>query len=195
MVETIAPVVYGSRVRYLLGAAIHALSATVAAATFGALLGLAGRALGAPWGRVGTAALVAIACLYLLREAAGLPIPIFDRKRQVPDWWRTFFSPPVAAALYGAGLGVGFLTSLGHGTLVAVAALALGSGDPVAGVVLMGPFGFARGLAVLLTAGSTDEAGPATIVGRLSGIAARHRAPRLANAAACSAIALAAMTF
>lgn len=194
MVETIAPVVYGSRSRYIVSVTIHALSATAAAGIFGAALGLVGSVLGAPWGRAGAAVVVALALAYFLREAAGVPVPTFDRKRQVPEWWRTFFSPPVTAALYGAGLGIGFLTFLGHGTLVVVVALAVAWGDPFVGAALVAPFGFARGMSVLITARSSDETEPARIVARLSDLAARTRWSRLANAAACGALAVAAFT-
>lgn len=190
MVETIAPVVYGTRPRYFLAVLIHAFSATLAAAAFGALLGLAGGMLGAPWGRAGAAAVIVIAGLYLLRETTGLPVPTLDRKRQVPDWWRTFYSPPVTVALYGAGLGIGFLTFLGHGTLVVVVALAVAAGSPGVGIALLAPFGLVRGLSVLITARARDEEGPALIVSRLSDIAARTRWARVANATACLAVGL-----
>ena len=48
-----------------------------------------------------------LACAYAARELLGLPLPLFDRRQQVPDWWRTFYGPHVAASLYGAGLGMG----------------------------------------------------------------------------------------
>ena len=46
------------------------------------------------------------------RASSGLPVPVPQLRRQVPDWWRTFFPPHVAAFLYGIGLGPGFLTYL-----------------------------------------------------------------------------------
>ena len=60
----------------------------------------------------------------------GLRVPVPQLRRQVPDWWRTFFGRPFAAVLYGAGLGIGFLTYLSDGTLVVVAFAALASGTP-----------------------------------------------------------------
>jgi hypothetical protein len=155
MVETITPVVHGgSTKRYLASIALHTLGATLAAAAFGALLGGLGALLRAPWGRAGSLAILVLAALYLLREALGAPVPLPDRHRQVPEWWRTFYSPPVASLLYGFGLGIGFLTFLTFGTFVAVAAGALASGDPVTGALLCAPFGLARGLSVLAGVGA-----------------------------------------
>src|SRR5688500_11566885 len=112
MVETIAPVVYGNKRSYMGAVALHAGAATVAGATFGALLGTIGFVTGAPWGPAGVLVIGSLGIAYAAREFCGIPLPLFDRRRQVPDWWRTFYSPQVAATLYGAGLGIGFLTFL-----------------------------------------------------------------------------------
>ena len=188
MVETITPVVHGERRRpYLLSVLLHTLGATVTAAAFGALLGGIGALLRAPWGAAGAVGVLAVASLYLLREGAGLPIPIPDRHRQVPAWWRTFYSPPVASLLYGVGLGIGFLTFLTFGTFVAVAVGALASGDPLLGALFCAPFGLARGLSVLV--GAAGDRG----VSGLDDLASTPW-PRLVNAAALAAVAVAALT-
>jgi hypothetical protein len=149
MAQTITPVVNGGRRAKWAGVlGFHALGATLSAALLGAALGAAGRAVGAPWGVLGVVAVIGVAGAYALRELAGLSVPIPELRRQVPEWWRSAFSPGTAAALYGLGLGVGFATHLRHGTLVAVAGASLASGDPLAGAVAMGAFGLARSLAV-----------------------------------------------
>lgn len=185
MAETITPVVHGGKRRpYLVASALHVAGATVAAGLLGGALGGVGALLQAPWEVATPAVVAAIGALYFVREAFGLPIPLPDRKRQVPEWWRTFFSPAVAALLYGAGLGIGFLTYLSFGTFAAVMAACLVSGDPVAGALLCLPFGLGRGLAVVAV---TWKAGPGTI-DRLDEVAL-SRGPRLANAAALGAVA------
>lgn len=185
MVETITPVVHGgSRSRYLLSIALHTLGATLAAAAFGALLGALGAVLDAPWGRAGVAAIAAVAAVYLLREGFGLPVPIPDRHRQVPEWWRTFFSPSMAAFLYGLGLGIGFLTFLTFGTFVAVAVAAFVSGDALVGAALCGCFGLTRGLSVLVGA-----SGGETRTAALDDLSAT-RWPRLVNAVSLGAVVL-----
>jgi hypothetical protein len=185
MVVTITPAVAGgSRARYLALVGLHALAAGVAAALAGALLGAAGGLLGAPWGHAGGLALAGVALLYGARELVGLPVPLPQRRAQVPEWWRPFFSPPAAALLYGLGLGPGFLTYLSFGTLVAVAAGAVSSGDPLLGAALCAPFGLARGLSVVVGAGA-----PWRALARLEELAATS-VPRWSNGVALLLVAL-----
>ena len=169
MVETITPVVHGGRRgRWGVVLSLHVLGAGIAAATFGALLGGAGSLLGAPWGTAGLVAVIVVASLYLARELLGVRVPVPQLKRQVPEWWRTFFGPGASSFLYGLGLGVGFLTYLLHGTLVVVSVAAVASGRPLAGALLMVPFGIARGAtAFVARRASSPEAG-AALVGRLA---------------------------
>lgn len=190
MVETIAPVVYGRRTRYLRAVALHALAAAASAALTGALLGAIGVLAGAPL--PGAPLIVAAAAaLYAARELLGLPVPLPELRRQVPLWWRSFFAPGSAAALYGAGLGPGFTTHLGSGTLVAVAAAALAYGDPLLGAALMAPFGLARGLAVLVAAGARDHDDAAEVAARLGEAWRAGRPRRLAGTALALLAALA----
>ena len=192
MVETIAPVVHGERrSRWRLSVALHALGATVAAGAFGAVLGGAGALLGAPWGRAGLMVVAAIAATYAAGELLALPVPVPDRRRQVPEWWRTFFPAPLASFLYGLGLGVGFLTYLRHGTFVAVSAAAVVSGDPFLGAALVAPFGVARGISVLVSRRATSGAAIASAVERLERLA-QGRLPSLANGIVLLAMGMAA---
>jgi Methylamine utilisation protein MauE len=194
MVETIIPVVHGGRAgRWGGSVALHVTGAVASAAAFGAILGAAGSLLGAPW-RGGWALLIAIvAALYLVRETTVVPVPVPQLRRQVPQWWRTFFSVPVAAFLYGVGLGVGFLTYLAHGTLVVVAVAATGSGEPLVGAALLAPFGLARGLSVLVTVGARQPQEGSALVARLArsasspGWRAAHVAALLAVGVAAAA--------
>ena len=117
-------------------------------------------------------------------------IPVPQLRRQVPDWWRTYFGRPLAALLYGAGLGVGFLTFLGHGTLVVVTVGAAATGRPFLGALVMMPFGLARGLAPLVGARSRDAEDGALLVDRLSSMSGRVRSGL--NVAALLVVAVAA---
>lgn len=192
MVETIAPVVYGNRRNYRIAVALHALAAAVAGAAFGALLGLVGLVLGGPWGDGGLIVIAVVALGYATRELTGLPLPVFDRKRQVPDWWRTFYSPWAAAMLYGAGLGIGYMTFLRFGTYVAVSVAALASGDLFIGAVFGGAFGLARGITALAASRTTGADGAGLVVARLEAIAA-SRGPHVANGLMCILVAGAAL--
>src|SRR5215207_2833118 len=170
MVETITPVVHGgSRSRWGTSLALHAIGAAVAAAIVGSLLAGAGALL------VGAAA-----ALYVAREL-GAPIPVPQLRRQVPDWWRTFFPPHVAAFLYGLGLGPAFLTYLGHGTVVVVSVAAFASGRPLLGAAMLAPFGLARGLGPVLAFGVRSPSDAAALVERLDRSASKGRW-RVANA-------------
>jgi Methylamine utilisation protein MauE len=187
MVETITPVVHGgSRKRWGISLALHAIGAAVAAAIVGSLLAGAGALLGAPWGVPGGLLVVAGAALYVAREL-GAPVPVPQFRRQVPDWWRTFFPPHVAAGLYGLGLGPGFLTYLGHGTVVVVSVAAFASGRPLLGAAVLAPFGLARGLGPVLAFGVRSPSDAAALVERLDRSASKARW-RVANALALSMV-------
>jgi hypothetical protein len=183
MVETIAPVVHGARRgSYGVSVVAHTLGAVISAVVVGAALGGIGHLLGAPWSPWGPLLVAGCAAVYAARDAFGLPVPVLDRGSQVPEWWRTFFTPSTAAFLYGIGLGSGFFTFLTFGTFVAVATAALVSGSPLLGAVLCGPFGLARALAVALAHTATGTSEPAEIVDRLESLAST-RLPGVINAA------------
>jgi uncharacterized membrane protein YphA (DoxX/SURF4 family) len=191
MVETISPVVHGTRTRWVGSVALHAAGAAATAAAFGAAAAAAAALLGAPWDAAGATIVAGIALLYLARELTGVRIPVPQLRRQVPDWWRTYFGRPLAAFLYGAGLGVGFLTFLGHGTLVAVTVGVASTGRPLLGALLMAPFGLARGLAPLIAARSKGPEDGARLVDRLSSMSGRLRGAL--NSAALVGVAVAAV--
>jgi hypothetical protein len=120
-------------------------------------------------------------------------VPVPQLRRQVPDWWRTFFPPHVAAFLYGVGLGPGFLTHLGHGTLVVVSVAAVASGHPLVGGALLAPFGLARGLGPVLAFGVRSPSDGAALVDRLGRSGSRGRW-RVANGVALVAVLVAALS-
>ena len=187
MAETITPVVHGgSRRAWAVSLVVHVFGAVIAAAALGALLGELGALLGAPWGRAGAIAVAAVAGAYVVAEF-GIGVPVPQLRRQVPDWWRTFFPPRVAAFLYGIGLGPGFLTYLTHGTLVVVAVAAAATGSPLIGALLVAPFGLARGLSVVVAFGVRTPDEGAELVERLSRSSSRP-GWGIANAAVLGAV-------
>ncbi len=190
MVETISPVVHGRRARWLGTLTLHTIGATGTAALFGATLAWIGRALGAPWQRPGLLGLAAISAVYALGVLTRFRVPVPQLRRQVPDWWRTYFGRSFAALLYGAGLGIGFLTYVSYGTLVAVAFAAAASGRPGLGALVMAPFGLARGLSAIVSWRSTDQERSRALVDRLA--AAGDAPRRIVNGVALVAIAIAA---
>ena len=158
MVETITPVVHGGRGRrWVALLALHATGATLAAAAFGAAVAAVGALLDAPWD-IGLAIVAGAAALYLA-EVFGVRVPVPQLRRQVPNWWRSFFPFGIASFLYGVGLGIGFFTYLTRGTLVVVSVAAFASGEPLVGALVLAPFGLARGLtaSVAFRARTADE--------------------------------------
>jgi hypothetical protein len=188
MVETITPMVHGgSRARGAGAVAFHTVAATVVAGAFGGALGAVGRVAGAPWGGAWWPVLTLVAAAAASHELVATPFPIPQLRRQVPNWWRTFFGPYVAAALYGGALGVGFLTFVTRATLVVVASAAVASGEPLLGGFVMVPFGFARGIGAV-AAGAADP----QIVGRLARVGSA-RWVAVVNAVAVAFVAVAAV--
>lgn len=189
MVETITPAVHGGRRRsYAASVALHVAGAGFGASALGFVLGAFGHLLGAPWGALGAGLIALLASLYALREARVISIPVLSLRRQVPEWWRTFFSPQTSALLYGVTLGVGFGTFLSHGTLVVVAVAAALSGDPITGAMVCAPFGVVRALSAV-AAGARDAR---AAVDRLDELATTPVA-RVVNLTALTALATAAL--
>jgi hypothetical protein len=187
MVETITPVVYGNgHSTYRRAVVLFVASSTLSGATVGVALGALGGLAGAPWGAAGTWLVAATALLYVLREAGAARMPVPARRGQVPEWWRTFFSPSVAAVLYGGGLGAGFLTFLHHGTLVVVALASLAGGSPLWGAIAFGLFGATRGVTVLAGRRAESSEAAARVAERLGEGAGSARL----RAWNCAAIAL-----
>jgi hypothetical protein len=193
MVETITPVVHGNdRFRYRLSVLLHIAGAVLSSALMGAALGALGAGLGMTWSPGALIAVAAVSTLYLIREVAAVPVPLPEVRRQVPEWWRTFFSPATAAFLYGMGLGVGFFTYLRHGTLVCVAVVAFTSGDLLVGIVVCSPFGLARGISVLLGREAKDETATAALADQIASMG-ETLVPRVANSVALAGIGAAAL--
>jgi len=192
MVETITPVVHGgSRRKWSSAVAAHTLGAALSAAALGAALGWAGGALGAPWGRAGLVVVAGVGGLYAARELFGLPVPIPERRRQVPEHWRWRYPPNIASFLYGLGLGIGFLTHVRNGTLVAVSFAAAATGNPVTGALVMAPFGLSRGISLLVTARARSSEALRGVAEQLDRVGA-SRFPRVTNGAVLVAVTVAA---
>lgn len=194
MAQTITPVVHGGSRRRWAGALMaHVFGAAISAGVLGLALGATGRLLGAPWGRPGLLVAAAVAGAYALRELFGWRVPIPELRRQVPEHWRSAFGPRLAAFLYGLGLGPGFFTHLRHGTFVAVAALAVVTGNPLLGMVMLAPFGLGRAVGVAIASASRSEPATTAAGDRLERLGASDL-PRVANALASIGLAIAAAT-
>lgn len=152
MVGTITPMVDG-RQRKLAAAAIHVVGATAGGAFLGVALGFAGWLLlwridihlpAVLW-TVGLVSLV-----YGFHEIGVLEAPYPEWGRQVSQVVSRTYSPYASAALYGTSLGLAVSTHIQVATFYIVAAYAFLSQSPLNGTLILGLFGLARGLPILL---------------------------------------------
>jgi hypothetical protein len=105
--------------RWLIAVAAFTAGAVAAGAALGWALGSAGAWAGGGSAHAAWAA-AAIVAAYAGREAGLLRLPVPQLRRQVPQRWREVLPLPATAFLYGAGLGVGFVTYVPVATLAAV---------------------------------------------------------------------------
>lgn len=151
MVDTLAPHGYARRMSITAVACMTFAAGALAGgvATFGGLA-LLGGALGAGHGAavaIATALLVAAAA----GDAAGRRI-VPQVRRQVPESWRRVLPVPLAAALYGVLLGLGFTTFVLSFAVYALAAACLALGDPSVGLAVGLAFAAGRILPVVVLA-------------------------------------------
>jgi len=156
--------------------------------TFGGLAVL-GAALGGGHAALGAAALIAVAGAAL--DAAGMPI-VPQIRRQVPEPWRRVLPLPVAAALYGVLLGMGFTTYVLSFAVPALAAVSLALGDPALGLLTGVAFGVGRAVPIVVLA---PLAGRAVGMRAMSAMAERPRVLRAARAAGAVALVACAAAF
>jgi hypothetical protein len=151
MVDTLAPQGYAGRLRTTLLACVTFTVGALAGgiATF-AGLALIGRALGAG-GTVAIAVAAAVALAAAVGEARGARI-VPQVRRQVPESWRRVLPLPLAAALYGVLLGLGFTTFILSFAVWALAGVSVALGDPGLGLLVGLGFGVGRALPVAVLA-------------------------------------------
>jgi hypothetical protein len=152
MIDTLGPGGHTGGMRTTLAAcAAFAPGALIGGAiTFGGLA-LVGSAV---FGSNATAALIAasaVAALAAVAEARGARI-VPQIRRQLPEHWRRVMPMPLAAALYGVLLGLGFTTFVLTFGVWALAAISFAGGDPALGLWIGVAFGIGRALPVVLIA-------------------------------------------
>ena len=92
-----------------------------------------------------------MALLAAIAEARGKRIAPQIR-RQLPEHWRRIMPMPVAAALYGILLGLGFTTFVLTFGVWALAGISLALGEPVAGLAIGLGFGVGRAIPIVTLA-------------------------------------------
>ena len=152
MAGTVVPVVGREPHRWLRSTPlwIHGIGSVIAAATFGAAIGLVGSSLLGLYPSNAALSVAGIAAVVLaLKESGLIALPLPQVKAQVPSGWRGRFAPRPAAFLYGMGLGVGVATYIRFAGFYLVILWAAVSG-PVAGAVLLGCYGVGRFIPLFL---------------------------------------------
>ena len=161
------------------------------ALTFG-LLGALGGAVHGGGGKLATAGGAVLALVAALGEARGVRI-LPQIRRQVPETWRRLLPLPLAAALYGVLLGLGFTTFVLTLAVWALAGISFALGDPELGVLLGLAFGAGRAVPVVLMAPLAQRPLGARLLEGMAERPALLGGFRLVDAVAlgCSALALA----
>jgi hypothetical protein len=149
MVETIGSALGDARRgATLVASATFALGTLIGGVvTFGGLA-LAGRLVGGGVGGLREGLGAAIALAAAIADWRGVRIAPQIR-RQVPERWRWTMPLPLACALYGILLGLGFTTFVLAFAVWALAGISFAAGDPLLGAVVGLAFGAGRALPVL----------------------------------------------
>ncbi len=156
MIETIGPTGHTGGRRTAIAASATFLPGAVAGGmvTFGALAALGGLVHGA--GRVAYLLAAAIAVVAAIAEARGTPI-VPQIRRQLPEHWRRVLPMPVAAAMYGVLLGLGFTTFVLSFGVWALAGISFAVGDLDAGLAIGAAFGIGRAIPIAVLAPMSDR--------------------------------------
>jgi len=152
VIETIGPTGHTGGRRTTVAACATFLPGAIAGGvlTFG-LLALLGDLLHGTGGRASYLAAAAIALLAATLELRGTRI-VPQIRRQLPEHWRRLMPMPLAAALYGVLLGIGFTTFVLSFGVWALAGISLALGEPELGLLLGAGFGLGRALPIVALA-------------------------------------------
>lgn len=152
MVETIGPTGHtGGQPTTVAACATFLPGALVGAVfTFGGL-SLVGAAIPGEAGWVSYTVAGVVAVVAAVAEARGKRIAPQIR-RQLPEHWRRVMPMPVAAALYGVLLGLGFTTFVLTFGVWALAGISLALGEPAAGLAIGLGFGVGRAIPIVTLA-------------------------------------------
>ena len=191
MIETIGPIGHrGGRPTTIAACVTFAVGALVGGVlTFGALA-LAGAALQGADQTIAYIAAAAVAVVAALAELRGVPI-LPQLRRQLPEHWRRVMPMPVAAALYGVLLGLGFTTFVLTFGVFALAGIAFALGDPQLGVGIGIAFGVGRALPIVAVAPLADRDAGIAITEAMAGRPAIYRGFRIGDGLALLAAAAA----
>jgi hypothetical protein len=156
VVETIGPTGHDGGARTTFAACLAFVPGAVLGGviTFGSLAWIGDALHGA--GRAAYLVAAAIALVAAALEVRGTRI-VPQIRRQLPERWRRVMPMPVAAALYGVLLGIGFTTFVLSFGVWALAGISLAVGDPQLGLLLGACFGLGRAIPIVSLAPLTER--------------------------------------
>jgi hypothetical protein len=183
MVETIGPTGHTGGRRTTVAACATFLPGAVAGGiiTFGGLAALGALVPGEGGVAYLVAAGLAIGTAGL--EATGTPITPQIR-RQLPEHWRRVMPMPLAAALYGGLLGLGFTTFVLSFGVWAIAGVSFAVGDPVTGALIGAAFGIGRAVPIVSLAPLARSEAGARVTQLMADRPGLYRTLRLGDAMA-----------
>lgn len=191
MVETIGPRGHcGGRRTTLAACATFAPGAVVGGAVTFGLLGALGEVVHGAGGSAAYLAAAAVALAAALAEARGVPI-VPQIRRQLPEHWRRAMPMPVAAALYGILLGLGFTTFVLSFGVWALAGISFAVGDLEAGLMIGAAFGIGRAVPIALLAPLADRSVGIRAVELMAERPSLYRGLRFGDAIALAGVAAA----
>jgi hypothetical protein len=190
-IETLGPTGHTGGRRVTIAACCAFVPGAVAGAilTFGSLA-VIGEAVHGAGGRAPYIAAAAIAIGAALLEVRGTRI-VPQIRRQLPEHWRRVMPTPVAAALYGVLLGIGFTTFVLSFGVWALAGISLAVGDPQLGLIVGVCFGLGRALPVFVLAPLAGTPAGARATDLMAGTPAAYLGIRRGDALALSAVGVA----
>jgi hypothetical protein len=173
----------GGRLMSLATTLAFALGALAGAVSTFGLLGLLGAVAHAGADGLGPALALVIAAVAAALEASGRRV--FPQvRRQVPEPWRRRMPVGVAAALYGALLGLGFTTFVMSFAVWALAGMSVALGSVRVGVLIGLGFGLGRAVPVVVLAPIADLELGARVLASMTERASLLRSLRVADALA-----------
>ena len=152
MIETIGPTGHTGGRRTAIAACVAFLPGAIAGGlfTFGSLAAV-GELLHGAGGSTPFLVAAGIAVAAAALEVRGTPI-VPQIRRQLPEHWRRAMPMPLAAALYGVLLGIGFTTFVLSFGVWALAGISLALGDPALGALVGIAFGIGRAIPIVALA-------------------------------------------
>jgi hypothetical protein len=193
MIETIGPVGHpGGRATTLVACVTFTVGALLGGVVTFGCLALAGDLVHGADDRLAYALAAALAVAAAALEIRGTPI-VPQVRRQLPEHWRRLMPMPVAAALYGVLLGLGFTTFVLTFGVFALAGMAFAIGELQLGVLVGLAFGAGRALPVAFVAPLADRPAGVAVTELMAGRPAILRGFRLGDGVALlvAAVALA----